>query len=159
MWVESRVETRAGLGVKEAFIAQDGRSDCSAAESWGWRGRGLSSEVVSTCHPLTLDLYKVTCIGVLVKKVQSKDLVAESQKALSPKRCRHQLYILDLYVQSIGLPDFRATHETGWAYRRDCQSVLVQDVWPLDGDSVRHPQEWSSGLGRQRLIDAAFISS
>lgn len=27
MWVESRVETRSGLGVKEACIAQGGRTD------------------------------------------------------------------------------------------------------------------------------------
>jgi len=72
---------------------------------------------MSARHPLTLDLNKVTCIGMLVEKVQSQDLVVERP----PGRNHPQEYILDLYLpdnRAMHDPDSRAMHDTGWARRQ-----------------------------------------
>jgi len=63
---------------------------------------------------------------VLVKEVQSPDLVVERPPSL-------QEYILDIYVPFV-YPDNRAMHETGWVRCQIYRGTHVQAMWPLEGD-------------------------
>jgi len=92
------------------------------------------SEIMSARHSFTLDLYKVTCIGVLMKKVQSQDLVVERppRPSISWTSIKN---ILDLYVPDNHVmhdPDNRAMHDTGSACRRIYRGTHIQAMWSLD---------------------------